>query len=190
MWFVPLNPTNIKIMEDFEILKADLADAMILANLQADVLRSTLGKILGLGHPAVGVIDTVSMESSWRRALSAKLSVWLAFTGDEPTGMAAVLPGLDQTVGELTLEFLARDDNLEVAMSLLDKAMEYGRDNGLRALGIWLLVGDDFRTRFLSDAGFTPQGLSQKLQTTDGDSVVDNSPHHKQLEAHLWGILL
>lgn len=75
-------------------------------------------------------------------------------------------------------------------MSLLDKAMEYGRDNRLRALGIWLLVGDDFRTRFLSDAGFTPQGLSQKLQTTDGDSVVDNSPHHKQLEAHLWGILL
>lgn len=177
-------------MEDFEILNADLGDAMTLATLQADVLRSALGKILGLGHPAVGVIDTVSMENSWRRALTSKLPVWLAFTGDEPTGMAAILPGLDDTVGELTLEFLARDNNLPVAMALLDKALERGREDRLRALGIWLLVGDDFRTRFLSDAGFSPQGLSQKLQTSDGESVVDNSPRHRPLEAHLWGILL
>lgn len=177
-------------MEDFEVLEADLGDAITLANLQADVLRTTLGKILGLGHPAVGVIDTISMERSWRKALASQLPVWLAFTGDDPTGMAAVLPGLDDSVGELTLEFLPREENLVVAMSLLDAALDWSRQKQLRALGIWLLAGDDFRIRFLSDSGFCPQGLSQKLQTPDGESVTSQFASHEQLEAHLWGILI
>lgn len=177
-------------MEDFEILQADLGDALTLANLQAEVLRSTLGRILGLAHPAVGTIDTESMEQSWRNALASKLPVYLAFVGDNPTGMSAILPGLDQSVGELTFEFIPREENLPLATALLEKTLEIGRDNSFRALGIWLLVGDDFRARFLTNAGFSPQGLSQKLHTSKGMPAMTGGDNPRQLEAHLWGILL
>lgn len=177
-------------MDDFEILEANPGDALALANLQADVLRTRLGKILGLGHPATGVIDTVSIERSWGDALASHVPVWIAFCGDDPAGMAAILPGNDKTVGELVLEFQPVEANKELALALLDAASDKGREMKLRALGMWVLAGDDDYIRFLCDAGFTAQGLMQKLETPAGEPAAPNGTERPPLEAHLWGKLL
>lgn len=177
-------------MGDYEILEADPGDAVTLANLQADVLRTRLGKILGLGHPATGVIDILSMERSWRNALAAQVPVWVAFCGDDPAGMSAILPGKDKTVGEFVLEFHPQEANKPLGLALLDAAVAKGREMSLRAFGMWVLTGDDDYIRFLSDAGFSPQGLMQKLETPEGEPAVPSGTEHAPLEAHLWGMLL
>lgn len=158
-------------MADVSVRAARAEDAAAIAATQLRTWRAACADILP--EDALDQIDESAMAQQWRDSTvkppSPRHRVLVALDGAQVVGVAATAPAGDLDSeslleGELvTLLVDATHGQAGHGSRLLAAAIEQLRGDGFQRAQTWVLQGDDRLVRFLTGAGWAPDGQSREL---------------------------
>jgi GNAT superfamily N-acetyltransferase len=148
---------------DASVREATAADAAGMGRVQAAAWRASYAGVLPAD--ALGALEPDALAEVWRDGLvrppSGAHRVLVALSAGELVGFAAVGPaeGGPPQVGEIVAFVVAPEtQHAGHGSRLLNAAADRLRQVGFEEVVVWVLAGDDARRRFLSAAGFEPDG--------------------------------
>ncbi len=153
-------------MVDALVRPARPEDAAVLARLQLDVWQQAYSELL----PAAALFaDPGRQTEIWSARLEAPGLVLLAFEGNEPVGLAATDPELDDRVGQIELlHVLPRWSRRGHGGRLLGAAAAHLRGMGATWGVWWAPEADESVQQFLLGARWAPDGARRVLDTGEG----------------------
>ncbi|MCF2705720.1 GNAT family N-acetyltransferase [Arcanobacterium haemolyticum] len=170
-------------------------DARAIGDIHARTMAASLTAAVGerLSDDVTSMIDADAFSSVWSAAIASPPSefhhILVAIADGVVVGFAALapaeLPASDDSTKpgvpvELTaLEVPAAFQRAGHGSRLLAAATDTAREQGATDVSMWVLAGDDARTKFLTAAGFAPAGLRRTLLV--GEAEVTQ---------HCWHALL
>jgi GNAT superfamily N-acetyltransferase len=155
------------------------ADAAAIGRLQVEAWRDRYAELL----PAevVDAMDSDSFAARWadslRRPGDARNRVLVALDGDDVRGFAVTGPAADPdsdpiAEGELTeLAVTSAHRRQGHGSRLLQAAVETLRSDRFTRAILWLAAADDDARRFVTEAGWAPDGAHRELDLR-GDGAV------------------
>ncbi len=161
---------------DASVRAARPGDAAEMGAVQAAAWHASYAEVL---PPAVlAALDPAAIGAVWSTAIaeppSRSHSVLVALARGAVVGFVATAPlaPAQPGVGEIAALVVAPSAQREGHGSrLLNAGADRLRDNGFEHVVIWVPVGDDVRLRFLTAAGFAPEGAERTLDLTGDGSA-------------------
>jgi GNAT superfamily N-acetyltransferase len=164
-------------MADVSVRIAWADDAPGIAEVQVTCWAEQYGELLG----AAARLDPTTTAATWHAALTkatdARNRVLVALERNRITGFAVTIPAADPdcdpgTVGEL-VELLVdpAQRSFGHGSRLLQAAVDTLVADRFTRLVTWVVTTDDVRRRFLTDAGWAPDGATRELDL-DGTGVT------------------
>jgi GNAT superfamily N-acetyltransferase len=157
---------------DASVRAATAADAAAMGRVQAEAWQASYAGVLPVETLAALTADRLA--EAWRDAVvrppSGSHRVLVALSAGELVGFAAIGPseGPQPEVGELVALVVAPPaQHAGHGSRLLNAAADRLRDTGFEQLVVWVLAGDEVRLRFLTAAGFAPDGAERTFDAGD-----------------------
>lgn len=163
-------------MADASVRLAGPQDADGIGAVQAALFRSTYAEVLA--PDVLAALTPEAFADGWRESLRNPPSNehFLLLATDETAqvvGLAAVVPGDDHGVAELTLFGVSPADRQQGHGSrLLNATADLLRDGQAVGVQVWIPATDATLRSFLAAAGIVPDGASREREVdTDGRTV-------------------
>lgn len=170
-------------------------DAAKLGEIHAAGLLRQLGVGTGraLSADVTGKFDPVEIAAGWRHSISEppspKHKVLVALDGSEVVGFAAISPlSAEESAGDagavamgapkvdaeiIALEVDLARPNDTYAARLLNACADTLALAGAASMRLWVVRGDEMRTRFLTESGFAPLGMRRVYEVSGAEVVED-----------------
>jgi GNAT superfamily N-acetyltransferase len=163
---------------DANVRAARPADATGMGTVQAAAWRASYAEVLP--SAVLKALDPEAIARVWAAAIADPPtpghSVLVALAGGELVGFVATAPlePAQAGVGEVAaLVVTPAAQRAGHGSRLLNAGADRLRDNGFDQVVVWVPVGDDLRLRFLTAAGFAPDGAQRSLDLTgDGTGAL------------------
>jgi GNAT superfamily N-acetyltransferase len=160
---------------DASVRAGTAADAPDMGRAQAEAWRSSYAGVLPADTLAALEPDTLG--EAWRESMvrppTGSHRVLVALAAGDLVGFAAIGPAesAEPAVGELVaLVVTPSAQHAGHGSRLLNAAADRLRDTGFAHLVVWVLEGDTVRLRFLTAAGFEPDGAQRTFAAGAGDA--------------------
>lgn len=135
----------------------------------------------GLAEHALATASAAEMAEVWEAAIlrppEARFRVLVAVSSGRLTGFATTVPAPDAdadprddgAVEEFAIDPVAQ--RLGHGSRLLNACVDTLRADRFRRARWWIWAGDDVLRRFLTEAGWAPDGSSREIGTEEGDRL-------------------
>lgn len=171
-------------LPDSFVRPAIISDVPFLGDMHATTMKATLAAALGHDLPAEvsAQLTGEALAKGWSDSISAPPSpayrTLTAVEGAAIVGFAAIAPADQAMIGDAednpgTIEILA----LEVPRNngrkghgsrLLAAIAEFAEQDKAEEMQVWIMVGDEAKSRFFQGAGFAPRGIQRNLDLGTG----------------------
>lgn len=137
-------------------------------------------------------VDLAAMTEAWHRAITrppeARFRVLVAVDASRVVGLATTLPSQDPdadaredgAIDELVIDPFARQRGH--GSRLVNACIDTLRADGFVRVRHWLRSDDDVRRRFLTEAGWGPDGAHREIGSEDDDIRVKQIRMHTTIE--------
>jgi GNAT superfamily N-acetyltransferase len=161
---------------DASVRAATAADAPAMGRVQAAAWRASYAAVLPV--ETLAALEPEALGEAWRSALvrppTGSHRVLVALAGGDLVGFAAIGPseGATPHVGELVALVVApAAQHAGHGSRLLNAAADRLRDTGFEQVVVWVLAGDADRLRFLTAAGFEPDGARRTFVASAAETL-------------------
>lgn len=169
----------ISVLPDSSVRPTIVSDVPFIGDMHATTMRATLAAALGhdLPEEIAHQITGEALAQRWAESVTAPPSpayrTFTALEGPSIVGFAATAPADQALVGEpdenpgiveiLALEVPRNNGRKGHGSRMLAAIAEFAEKDRVHELQVWIMVGDEARTRFFDSAGFAPRGIQRTL---------------------------
>ncbi|WP_182354630.1 GNAT family N-acetyltransferase [Flaviflexus huanghaiensis] len=166
-------------LPDSFVRPAIVSDVPFIGNMHAITMKATLAAALGHDLPdeLERQITGEILAKSWSDSITAPPSpayrTLTAVEGAAIVGFAALAPADQALAGApednrgileiLALEVPRNNGRKGHGSRLLSAIAEFAEQDQVAEMQVWIVVGDDAKTRFFQSSGFAPRGIQRSL---------------------------
>lgn len=183
-------------LPDSFVRPAIISDVPFIGDIHSATMQATLSA--ALDHDLPGEIaeqlSGENLSKSWSASISAPPSpsyrTLTAVEGAAIVGFAALAPADQALIGDpednpgtieiLALEVPRKNGRKGHGSRLLAAIAEFAEQDHAGEMQVWIMVGDEAKTRFFRGAGFAPRGIQRSLEL--GDELVTEQCWYTVLE--------
>lgn len=169
----------ISVLPDSSVRPAIVSDVPFIGDMHATTMKATLAAALGhdLPEEVAHQITGEALAKGWSESVTAPPSpayrTFTALEGPAIVGFAATAPADQALSGDpednpgiveiLALEVPRNHGRKGHGSRMLAAIAEFAENDRVEELQVWIMVGDEAKTRFFQEAGFAPRGIQRTL---------------------------
>lgn len=170
----------ISVLPDSSVRPAIVSDVPFIGDMHATTMKATLTAALGhdLPEEITHQLTGEALAKNWSESITAPPSpayrTFTALEGPTIVGFAATAPADQALSGDaednpgiveiLALEVPRNHGRKGHGSRMLAAIAEFAENDNVSELQVWIMVGDEAKTRFFQEAGFAPRGVQRTLE--------------------------